>query len=446
LDWAFSPGGNASVGVALAATAVPLWICLSLLDECRGRAEQALAVCKTGEDGDPRCEMKLYAALATSCFWGSTDRHAQLVGREPGALWTKALEIAETLGDVEYQLRALSGLCTVYIRSAQCHVALEIAQRLRTLAVQQQRRNDELIGERLMGWAQHVLGDQASARRSIEHMLANFRPSDQRPHEAIRFQLDQRVAARACLARVLWFQGFPDEAVCTAKSAVDEAREIDQTLSLCFALANAACPIMLWVGDLAAAEHYIAMLLEHSAMLALASWGTRGRIFQSLLVIMRGDADHGSRRLRAGFEEFVAMSAWTSMMHLNELAAGFSRAGQVAEGLAATERAMEQAEHTGARWQFPESLRIKGELLLLQAETGAAAAAETHFRKALDWARRQGAVALELRAATSCARLLRDHGRPADAKALLQPVYDRFTEGFETADLKAAKALLDALE
>jgi predicted ATPase len=94
---------------------------------------------------------------------------------------------------------------------------------------------------------------------------------------------------------------------------------------------------------------------------------------------------------------------------------------------------------------LPESLRIKGELLLLQAADGAMAAAEAHFRQALEWARRQGALSWELRPATSLARLVRDRGSPTDAVAILQPVYERFTEGFDTADLKAAKALLDDL-
>jgi predicted ATPase len=93
-----------------------------------------------------------------------------------------------------------------------------------------------------------------------------------------------------------------------------------------------------------------------------------------------------------------------------------------------------------------ELLRIKGELLRVQGAPGAAAAAEDHFRQALDWARRQGALSWELRAATSLARLWRDQDRPADAMALLQPVYDRFTEGFDTIDLQAAKALIDALQ
>jgi predicted ATPase len=132
-------------------------------------------------------------------------------------------------------------------------------------------------------------------------------------------------------------------------------------------------------------------------------------------------------------------------MFLSELAAGLGRAGRPAEGLTTAEQTIERAEHSEARWFFPESLRIKGELLLLQAADGAATAAEAHFRQALHWARRQGALSWELRAATSLARLAGDQGRSADALAILQPVYDRFIEGFDTADLKAAKALLDDL-
>jgi predicted ATPase len=92
-----------------------------------------------------------------------------------------------------------------------------------------------------------------------------------------------------------------------------------------------------------------------------------------------------------------------------------------------------------------ELMRVRGELLQLQVAPGAAAVAEDHFRQALDWARRQGALSWELRAAMSLARLLGDQGRPADAIACLQPVYDRFTEGFGTADLVTAKRLLDEL-
>jgi predicted ATPase len=106
--------------------------------------------------------------------------------------------------------------------------------------------------------------------------------------------------------------------------------------------------------------------------------------------------------------------------------------------------AIARSERTEERWAMAELMRVKGELLLLQGAPGAAAAAEDHFRQALDWARQQGAF-WKLRAATSLARLLRDRDRIDEARDLLAPIYDRFTEGFGTADLRAARLLLDEL-
>ena len=107
--------------------------------------------------------------------------------------------------------------------------------------------------------------------------------------------------------------------------------------------------------------------------------------------------------------------------------------------------AISGAKRNEERWYLPETLRIKGQLLVLQGAPGAAAAAEDDFRQALDWARQQGALSWELRAATSLARLLRNQRQPVDAVTCLQPVYDRFTEGFDTVDLIAAKQLLGEL-
>src|ERR1700726_55703 len=127
------------------------------------------------------------------------------------------------------------------------------------------------------------------------------------------------------------------------------------------------------------------------------------------------------------------------------MAEALGRAGQIAAGLAAIEEAIVRSERSEERWAIAEMLRIKGEFFLLQSAPGAAAAAEGHFRQALDSARRQGALSWELRAAPSLARLWYGQNQRTEALALLQPVYDRFTEGFDTADLKAAKALLDTL-
>jgi predicted ATPase len=130
---------------------------------------------------------------------------------------------------------------------------------------------------------------------------------------------------------------------------------------------------------------------------------------------------------------------------LPELAAGLGGAGQIAEGLVVADTALARAEQTEAGWCLAELLRAKGELLLLGREPTAAATAEQCFRQALDVARRQGALSWELRAATSLARLWRGQQRVNQACRLLGPVYRRFTEGFETADLIAAKALLDSV-
>jgi predicted ATPase len=166
-----------------------------------------------------------------------------------------------------------------------------------------------------------------------------------------------------------------------------------------------------------------------------------------VLRIKRGDLDAGLRLLRAGYDELgEGRVAWRLTRDAIVAGEALGRTGRIGDGLVLVEEAIDHAERTEERWASAELLRVKGELLLLQGGSSAAATAEDHFRQALDWARRQGALSWELRAATSLARLQSDQGRPADALALLQPVYDRFTEGFDTADLKAAKALLDALQ
>ena len=226
---------------------------------------------------------------------------------------------------------------------------------------------------------------------------------------------------------------------------MEDARAANHIISLCVALAHAACPLALLTGDLAAAELYGTMLLDHSTRHALAHWRAYGRSFQGVLVIQHGDVLTGLRLLRAGFDEIG--EAGSAVLRLIELlmAEALGRAGQNAEGLAAIEEVISRSERTEEHWAMAELLRVKGELLLLQAAPGAAAAAEEHFRQALDWARRQGALSWELRAATSLARLLRDRDRIGEAPDLLAPIYDRFTEGFGTADLQAAKRLIDAL-
>jgi len=437
LDWTFSPGGDTSVGVALTAAAVPLWMQLSLMEECRNRVEQALSTVAPEAGRDPRIEMKLFAALAASLMYtrGAVS--------EVCTAATKALEIAEILGDAEYQLRSLFGLWSFRINSSQQGVALTLAERFHAVAAKQSHPNDRLVGERMIGTSQYYLGDLGSARHHLERVLDQH-VAPARKWQIARFEVDQRAAARAYLARILWLQGLPDQAMRTAEVSVADARATNHAISLGLALALAACPIALCIGDLAVAEHYVEMLLDHSTMHALARWHAFGRGYQGILVIQRGDLGIGLELLRAAFHEPAAAGSvprfFTFLM-----AEALGRAGQIADGLAAIEEAIVRSERSEERWAIAELLRIKGELVLLQGAPRASTAAESLFRQAVDWAHRQGARSWELRCATSLARLWRDQPRSDEAPELLASVYDRFTEGFGTADLKAAKALLDDL-
>jgi predicted ATPase len=301
---------------------------------------------------------------------------------------------------------------------------------------------DRLLGARLLGVSRHYLGDQAGARRHLERLLGHYVAPAARP-QAIRFQYDQRVMARATLAWILWLQGFPEQARRTAEHAVEEARAGGHALSLCYALAEAACPVALLVGDLAAADGFLATLLDRAARHALTLWHAWGRYLDGVLRLKRGDLPTGLRLLRAtlgelGETRFVLR--YTAF--LGALAEGLSGAGQVAQGLVTIDGALARAARHAERWCVAELLRLKGELVLLGGAATAAAAAEAHFLHALAWARRQGALSWELRAATSLARLRQQQGRAAEARGCLAPVYARFTEGFDTADLQAARALL----
>jgi predicted ATPase len=242
---------------------------------------------------------------------------------------------------------------------------------------------------------------------------------------------------------VLWLQGFSDQAVRTAEMSIEEAKATGHAVSLCYALAAAACPIALWVGNLSAAVHYTGMLVDSSRKHDLPRWSAFGSWYQQAVVLMGGDIVAGAQLLDTSLDTVVQSNlGFRSTASLTLLAEALGRAGRVAEGLALVGAGIEQFE---ANCFTPELVRLKGEHSLLLGMPGAAGSAESHVRQALDGAHEHGALSCELRAATSLARLLLNQGRPADATACLRPIYDRFTEGFGTSDLVTAKQLLDEL-
>src|SRR6266404_2029075 len=252
LDWAFSPSGDVGVGAALTAAAVPLWTHLSLLSECRARVEQAIASLGRQVPSDPRRDMRLYLALGHALF--------RLLGRaaapEINAALTKALELAEIMHDTRYRLGAIYGLHSHRLSTGDYRDALRLAEKFRAVAAETADRYDVAIGHRLIGLALHILGDQPGARRHLEPLVRS-RVATARPSHIILYQYDQRVLLDGYYARVLWLQGFGDQARRLTESLVDYSRTKDHVLSFLYALLIAACPIALYVGDLTTADDHV---------------------------------------------------------------------------------------------------------------------------------------------------------------------------------------------
>jgi len=199
------------------------------------------------------------------------------------------------------------------------------------------------------------------------------------------------------------------------------------------------CPVALFNHDIATAERAVAMLIDLAARYQLSFWSLVGRGLDGQLRIARGEFAAGVGLLRPLLQNLRRPDL------LGTLAEGLGGIGEYAEALTTLEEGLALAEQEGELWCAPELLRIKGELLLRQAADRSIAAADHCFRRALKLAAVQGALFWELRAAASLARLRVDQARADEARQILAPVYARFTEGFGTANLKDAKALLDAL-
>ena len=407
-----------------------------MVDECRSRVEQAFTSPAHEAPIDARGAMKRQAALGTSLLF---TKGAIPAARQAS---TAALGLAESLGDIEHQSKALWELWVHHTNTGEHAAALAVTQRFYILALRHADPATLPIADRMKGMSYHYLGDQTNAWRHIERMLsADVGP--QRPSPLIRFWFDQKVAGRVALARILWLRGFADQAWRTVQSAVGDAEALADPATPCYALSHGGCLVALWVGNLAAAERYAEMLLDQSRKHGFAVWNDFASRLKGVVLVRTGDLDGGSPLLRAGLDDITEANAglWF-LTGLSQMAEALGQAGRVADGLATVGRGIDRSE---SLWHAPELLRIKGELLLLQGTTGTKEAVEYLFRQALDGAREHGALSWELRAATSLARLLRNQGRPADAALRLQPIFDRFTEGFSTADLIAAKQRLDNL-
>jgi predicted ATPase len=215
-------------------------------------------------------------------------------------------------------------------------------------------------------------------------------------------------------------------------------------LSVCQVLVQVGCPIGLLVGDLAAAEEYVSELIELSTRQDWQFWRAFGECYRGVLTIQQGDVAIGLELLDEALRGLRNIDFGVHYLYfLCQYAGALGLAGRAERGLEVIEQAMARSDSNDERWCVAEVLRIKGDLLHRQVDFNAAEAA---LAAAKEWAKRQGALSWSLRIATSTARLWRDRGRVAAARVELAAVCARFTEGFDTADYRAARSVLGELD
>ena len=439
LDWSFSQGGDAAIGVALTAAFAPVWLHLSLVIECRERAERAVEILAPGFNLGAPLERRLHIALAVALIltMGPVDRTRAVVA--------KARELAESVDDVEAQLRMLWAQWSVEFTTGECRAARATVRRFSEVA---RRTGDEglvLVADRLIGNMRRIAGRPSEARMLLERVLERYAAPKNQRHR-ILFHYDQHALARAMLAHVLCLQGYVDQAKEQARISFEEAGTSDDGFSRCWALQYAVCPIALMTGDMAVADHAVASMNDLAARLDATLWKILGSFWEGKLLVERREFARGSALLQKALDK-CDQTGWRicNAEFLGVLAQGLAGLGQLDTALITVDKALARAEQSGERYSIPELLRIKGEVLLQQAANAGQSAGEDCLLDAIAAAREQGALFWELRAALSLARLRTNQNRQDEANQILGPVYDQFTEGFEAADLKQAKSLLEQL-
>lgn len=438
LEWSFSPPGEPATGVVLTAAYAPVWIHLGLMTECRQWVQRALD--SLGEETNliARLRMQLQIALGFALI------HTAGQAERTGKVLTEALQTAERLDDIDPQLRMLWAMYTYRVHNGQQRSAYSYAERFLRLARRKGDPADILVGERLMGNVMHYAGKLPEARQHLQRVLDDYvAPTDLTC--AIWQLYDPLVQARSFLARVLWLQGFADQATHNARASLDHAQALDHKMSVCYVLGIVMCPIALMTGDFVAAERWVTTMISLATRYSLTFWRTFARCLEGQLLIRRGDFAAGLAALRGGLDAFEQTGfMMRTPQFFGDLAVGLAGIGETARALAMIEDGLARSDRDQELWCVSELLRIKGELLL-QGRGDQYAAAESCFREALAVARKQTALFWELRTALSFARLrLRQH-RPDVSMQILAPVYKRFTEGHDAADLRAARDLLSSL-
>jgi predicted ATPase len=357
--------------------------------------------------------------------------------------YTQARALCQQMGETPQVGPVLFGLWRSYLARPQLHTARELGETLLHLA---QRAHDPalaVIAHYALGVTWLWIGALPAARQHLEASIAHYTP-DQHRSPVFRMGQDPGVGCQAHAAMTLWLLGCPDQALARLHEALALAHELAHPFSLAFAQCFAAY-VYQFRRDVPAVREHAEAAVALSTERGFPFWAALGTSLRGWALAMQGQGEEGMAQVRQGIAAFRATGAAVFIPYFCTMLADVAdHLGHPADGLQALAEAHTLVEQQEEHWWEAEIARLRGVLLLRQPGTPPAEA-EAWFQRALDVARRQEAKSLELRAAMSLSRLWQQQGKQAEARELLTPIYTWFTEGFDTADLQEARALLEAL-
>jgi predicted ATPase len=408
--------------------------------EAIAHLEQGLEVLGVLPDTSERAaqELDLQAALGPALMVTKGQ-----TAPETERAYTRARELCDRVGDTPHRFPVLWGLWYLYLGLGQLHTARERAEELLEVA---RRSSDSALlipAQRALGNSLLWLGELAAGCRFLEEAVA-MHDVDRHGSLLHRYGQDQSVVCGSWASWARWIMGDPDLALAHVDAALARAEAVEHPLSHGFAL-NSKAWVHLWRGEGPAAEVAGRAAMELCSEQGFAVYLAWARVAHGGALALQGQGEQGIAGIRQGLADWDALGIRIGRAKLLvTLADAHLRAGQWEAGLDCLDHAATREAESGERLFRAERLRLYGELMLRRSPD-AAPQAERRFREAIELARAQQARSYELRAATSLARLYGQQGRREEALALLRPVHDGFTEGFETADLQAATALLETL-
>lgn len=430
LEWCFGPNGDLQTGVELAAAAAPVFLAMSLLPECHHWTKRALAAGQTASRSE---EMHLRAGL------GISSMHLYGENEHARAALKGSLKIAQEERDTRNEAGLLGMLHMFHFRGGDFSVALSFARRCRTLAEDVDDPAAMALARSILGRSLLMMGDLNGARVELEELFRAWSPTQQ--SSTIYLVHDRHYRAGIALARTLWLQGYPVQAVQRVHEFVDGARQMDHPASVTVLLAWSAS-IFLWTGDLDSAETHIDASIAMAESNSLGPLAAVGRARKAQLAIRRGDAVDGVASLRASLTAIHAVRYELITTEFDiSLAQGLAATGRLDAAMAHLDDTIRRVGSNGDTCYMPELLRVKAGFILSMVPPRVAVA-QACLEQSLAISRDQGARGWELRTAHDLAVLLAGNGQRKAAREVLRPAFDRFTEGFATTDLVAAERLL----